>query len=438
MDASKKTMDLSPLDQIMPRVYSRLILAFPCSAGKISDSSLHLRAGLDRLISEVEYFAGEVVPSDTGRGALEIRLRTPSIHLVWSEKDLRATDSGWTHSYEGLRAAGMPLSKLEEGFLAPVSAFPMPGEPAPVMKVQCNSIVGGLLLCVCVHHSVMDGPSLATVLQRWADITRNETDSGHTANSSDALLEGSLGRSPLIKGLPSAKEHAEYEIPSLQLAPPPSTEASAAPALPPMAAATFVLSAKFLTELKGEVSSLLETQESWVSTNDAVSALMWRSITAARSSKSSSAGQDAQSAYGMAPEEINLGHSRTLAKLAMSIRNAVTSIDDAHIRSVIHLVNSLPDVSVVLPAFSPFLTQNMAITSWASLPVYDFNWGDSVGDTGKADFVRIPKAAFDGLCIILPQTSSCEFEVIVGLKSDHMENLKRYEYFKRFAELRSV
>jgi len=53
-------------------------------------------------------------------------------------------------------------------------------------------------------------------------------------------------------------------------------------------------------------------------------------------------------------------------------------------------------VTAIQPAFQNFLGKDLAITSWVGLGLYDLDWGNVVGG-GKADFIRIPNAEFDGL-----------------------------------------
>lgn len=49
------------------------------------------------------------------------------------------------------------------------------------------------------------------------------------------------------------------------------------------------------------------------------------------------------------------------------------------------------------------------------------------------DAVRLPKAGFDGLAIVLPRRRDGDVEVLVGLKVEDMKRLEGDEFWRRFA-----
>ena len=55
---------------------------------------------------------------------------------------------------------------------------------------------------------------------------------------------------------------------------------------------------------------------------------------------------------------------------------------------------------------------------------------------GRAESVRIPHAAFDGLCIIFPRLEDGSLEIVIGLKTEHLEVLQRDEFLLQFATIR--
>lgn len=86
-----------------------------------------------------------------------------------------------------------------------------------------------------------------------------------------------------------------------------------------------------------------------------------------------------------------------------------------------------------MPAFATFLGHDLAITAWTDLPLYEADFGNGLG---KPEWVRVPKASFDGLCIILPKRGDGGIEVLVGLRSDDMARLKGDEAWREYAQER--
>ena len=202
--------------------------------------------------------------------------------------------------------------------------------------------------------------------------------------------------------------------------------------------------------------------DSWISTNDAICALLWQRISLARFGHPDATTTEAAThstlclavngrskldpalspayignvnlyAIPKAPLAELLSGDEKLGGLALSVRRAVKAIDDTKIRNTISFIEQLSDVSLLAPGFRNFFGPDLAITSWAELGLSTLDWGEAVG--GQAVCVRIPKASFDGLCIILPKLQDGSFEVVIGLKVEHMQRLKEDEIFSSFARI---
>lgn len=341
------------------------------------------------------------------------------------------------------------------------------------MAAQMNIIEGGCLLCVCVHHSVMDGNGLAAVLRCWAHHCRGLQNLFEPTSELPGWSDQSLDRSQLLNG--GLETHIK-NFPGYEITPPAQQSIASdgkqpvVPSIPPMTAAIFELDMNAIVSLKHEILEHLDglgQEKVWVSTNDVLCTVLWRAITRARAL--SDAGQQSEdestaqvglgmavngrarfnpplpatyvgnfNVYSMVTCELPLSRFPSLSSLgktALAIRGSINAIDDTYIRSLIHLVDSLPDATAVQPAFKSFLGKDLAITSWADLGLYDLDWGAAIGG-GKIDFVRIPKVGFDGLCIVLPPMENGAVEVIVGLKQQDMDVLKDDEAFLQYASLK--
>ena len=88
---------------------------------------------------------------------------------MWTVKDLRGLNSEWKASMQELRDEKFPMDKLDGDLLAPLPMMPDPQKTAPVFAAQLNHLTAGALLCVAIHHSILDASGFATVLKTWAN-----------------------------------------------------------------------------------------------------------------------------------------------------------------------------------------------------------------------------------------------------------------------------
>lgn len=468
------TTELSPLDQILPRVHTPTILTFPVSQEQIDPASHHLRQGLKQVTAEIPFLAYDVAKSAEQPGAVELQQGMASQEVLFKVKDLTNAESLWKKSYRSLYDSYMPMSELDGKILAP-SGVMTHEKAVPVMAVQMNIIEGGCLLFIYFHHSVMDGLGFATVLRRWAYHCRKSQRLHETHAERSIWSNKSLDRSPLINGGQETKvqNHPGYRVTQASLQNKVSNRTALSrtlPTMPAMTAAIFEFDVNTIGSLKQEaVKHLFELGQrgTSLSTNDVLCAVLWRAITAARTASRSTQSEEDSAAeqvglgmavncrerlkppllstyvgngilYSLAKSDLSVLKASSLQSLtetALAIRKSIALIDDAYIRSLIHLVNCLPDVSAIKPALDHFLGKDLVITSWLELGLYDLDWGHAIGGV-KADFVRLPKLEHDGVCIILPRTQAGTVEVIVTLKTEHMDQLKQDQAFQRLTHLK--
>jgi Transferase family len=470
------TFPLTPLDQLPPRLYIRLILSFPLQPSSDRDRVVEvLRYGLKQTITDIPYLTGKVCLRDDGErsGRMEIR-RQLRDRVDLQVKDLTVPNSGWASgSYDELHAKHMPPSLLDGDVLSPVMLFPDQNMPASMMAAQANFIPGGLLLCVAIHHSITDGVGMATVLKTWANWCRRGPDSGYIYGSEPEFPISALDRSPLMKGLAEiqARGHKEYKTrpqPSQELAK--LAEPSTALVLPKADYGILYFSAGSLALLKAGVSSFIPSAggdpKPWISTNDALIALFWSCVTRARLPRlqgSLMEDPEGEITLGSAvdgrsrlvpplPQEyvgnVSLFNTVTvplsaltsatslsaLSTLAVSIRESIARIDDTHIRSAITFVDRTADVRTIIPGFRTSFSKDFYSTSWADQRTMEVDWGNVVG--GVPTHLRLPNHPFDGMCIVYPRLLDRGLEVLVGLHADDMKRLKSDELLCKFASWR--
>jgi hypothetical protein len=453
--SSSETLSLSPLDQTMPLTYTRLLLCFPFNGENTAILTGLLQSGVDHIVYQMPFLAGTLHPNDVRdekSGRAEVIY--PSQDAKVSLRVMRLFE--FRYSYSELHDAGMPMNRLDNS-LTPVSVFADPAkEPCPVFAIQATFIKGGLFLCICVHHAVMDGTGFGTFVGMLAESCASG------GRSEIANLQQIQDRSLCFQGLPANhphNPHPEYKIvdPST---PPPLT--SATPSLPPMTVRLFHFSASSLSTLKSSLTAHLpppvsaSEPPSFISTNDALTALLWSCVTRARSphldtSTSSRLGMAVNARRHLNPPlspnylgNVNLFATSllplstlsapdpaSLASVALSIRKAIVAVNNQHIRSAVSLIDSLPNIKALQYGFNSFLGPDIAVTSWEGMGVYGQNWGLGLGTPGWARTVT-SGSGFDGLGIVMPRRPGGGLEVMLGLRSEDMERLERDAIWREY------
>ena len=409
---------LTPLDQIMPRMNFTLIHCIPSKTNDVDRISSLLNGGLQRTLTDIPYLSGHVVPDGKGRVRIETN---PGDGVTFRVRDYTRDAS---LSFENLRSTGFTLHKLKA--LEMFAPLPLVAdrESGPVMGAQANIVDGGVLLAVCVHHSVADVRGYSNIVETWA---KNVSGVGLEALELDRGVLMSKGGRTIDPG-----KHMEYVIGG-----PPGAFPSGAPTTLEI----IRFSVENLARLKAEASA----GEGWVSTNDAVCALLWRSITIARASSSEEMSTLAfavdgrfrmnpplassyignVNVHGNAMHGLSSLPSTSLAVLARSIREGVQRVDDARVRDVVELVDAAEDITSVRFRWKQFFGTDLDTTSWATVPLNRLDWGSELG---KVERVRVPDLKFDGMCAVLPGLPDGSLEVMIGLVEEHMARLDLLGY----------
>lgn len=469
-ESPQETTRLSLLDQIMPRVNTRLVCCIPLQSSNTEAQiaiSTNLEKGLHETLKQIPFLGGIIGEDQDGSDKVHI---TPGPGVLFRTRDLTDDTS---FNYQNLRDKHFPLSSFDGEVLIPVGMMPS-GSMPPVMAAQASFVLGGLLLAVGIHHSIMDAAGLGTLLRTWAVNVRVSTLGGSSSITSISLPSTSTDRVLLQRFIKNAdfdpiekiKDHPQYKIENNPQPPVRSDDESPPPppklSLPPMTVAIFHFSATDLAQLKS--SQTPSSAGSYISTNDALCALLWHSIVKARnlalpSYKGEETPQDGPcSMLGFAVDgrtrlspslpQTYLGNvniyssislpisslisSSTLPDTAAAIRSAVMQVDSPRIHDILALIAALPVPTALKPGFNSFLGLDLAITSWRNMGVLGLDWG-----IGKVERVRIPKAEFDGLCILM-EAEGGGVEVVVGLEKVHMERLRSDKVFMRFSEFRGI
>ena len=491
-------MLLTPIDGVVPPVYSKKFFFFPESPK--SDVSIVVdtfRQGLSKTLEAIPVLSGKVHVIDQ-RGALGVAGPWSTVDEIFQVKDLRREGR---LDYRTLKDKQFPSGQLDPHILASLDTLggglgtekiTLPGgsgvkSERPVMFVQVNMVKGGIIMAMCMNHQFTDGNGIPVITRVWAAYCRG--DDGSQLVTPEMLDRGRLmqGRGGVnldefpefAKNLMRDKAPAGGFLASMSA----NILAYLNARLPPWlggigkpirrveskpATATFFFSKSKLAELKSMASAKLngESENEWISTNDALSALVGCCMAAARDKEIRAKAERAWvispvlsgrrvmnpplpadyignflvSNRISAPSPTVDSTPAKVAEMAHLIRGQIKQRDEAYFRGIIGALSSVQDLRRVQTVPISASEDMILITSWAGQNFYEINWGDGVGS--RIERVRRVSLNFKYLCCILPELKApnfaddeCGLEIhLSGLDMDEVTRLKQNELFMRFAQ----
>lgn len=398
---------LSPIDQVMPRVYTRILFFFAYEL----DTSL-LVLSLKQVLAEYDILYGRlamdysaVLPSDQG------------IPFTCSTQD----------NFESIKQADWDHYAIDPSF-QPCDAVPTTAtSEIPLIVVKLVKAGVDSLLSLAIHHCVADGPAFYTFIKRWS-ILHQQLLGGETFPLT-VETKGNFERSflqSLTKKSARTRVFSQYQyVEDL-------TEFYknvGAAISTDNRVEILKYSANQLEQLKLHVQAELSSDEGWISTMDVLYAHLWRHITQARSLP-----PDDETALGYAvnarerlqiePDwfgNVNLYAFQkipvrklldlSLAQCALRLRSGLLSMDHEYCVDVLNWLHSKPDKTKILPGFSN-PSHDLAITTWGNR---NSNFADVCFEKDRAvSKVRLPFVEWSGLVIIIQQADG-GVECYVGL-----------------------
>jgi hypothetical protein len=382
------------------------------------------------------------------------------LSLSWSSRDpppavVETPAPESLPSFETLKLGNAPLSIFQDG-LSPVPMFidyQIPSVRAPAVVIGATRLEGGLILCLCAHHVVMDGAGMGLFLKFLGHCVRDEPEDlpfdPRELYHRDAWLRNASG-SDSAKTEPKATleelllQHPEYS--PRYLSPASSSDSTNISGQPVKCVAKiFAFSGAKLQEAKQAMDSSVPAK--FLTVNNVLGAALWLSITRIRLGRmrrnglSTNAGSptsklgfaiNARSRLGSsAPNKSYLGNLTMLkvvefpatkletisgnamaspasadlslmAPVISAIGAATSAVTATHVSEIVAFADQLADVGDVGPGWNSFHGLDLTYTSWANLGMYDCDLGPSLG--GKPRFVRIPYMPYlDGMVLALPR-----------------------------------
>ena len=445
--------ELAITDQLpFMHFYSQIMVCFPV-AGTTDKLEIiaQLENGLKTLVRVFPFLNKQVIlEHDTGSvvtssGTVKLAPRDNANELLLQVNQLGDDFP----SYEQISRARAPASMLNGSVLAPMKSIPDMCDfstPQPVLVIRANFVTGGLLLCFAAMHNALDGTGLGQLIRHFATACR-----GEKISEAD-VKAGNLARAnlfpPLRPGEPSQDHSSIHQ--KRDPSPPDTSDRHS------ISWAYYSFSAVKLAALKLDASrkSTTAIDSSWISTNDALSALIWRAFVTARlpklkmeSTSSLLRAVNGRRAVRPAVPDSYMGvcivdaFSRLslsdlaqklhISDIALLLRKTLNEIDDYRLRSFVSLLQSEPDKRNITYSL-PSPETDVLVSSWASLPIYPSDFG---GHLGKPEFVRRPTfAPLDGLVYIMPQNLTGDIDVAISLKDGDFERLKDDPVWRTYAE----
>ncbi|KAL2829470.1 transferase family-domain-containing protein [Aspergillus cavernicola] len=474
MDGTKQAR-LSPMDNVMPRIYARLIFCFRRSPTR-DPLEIHrlLDEGLRRAATDIPSLASRVFQTagqGLGQGSLEWRA-----HADWTPT-LVFRNLSDTLDYDDLMDDGLPQDELDRDILFPAEGPADWESGVPVFLTQANFLEGGLLLSIAIYHPTIDGTSAMVMMKKWAEHTRQlqgmrvggEGTTVHlTSDSVDPGVLMKLWRDEnnneeiVLREQAPRKDESVWRLigltqpsdnPSVPEMPPPP---------PPVRTTIFYVSKNAFGDLHAQTAAQGDPT-SKTSANDALMALLWRAIIRARFPDAVKPEIDTETILdttfdgrGMFSSSLPWSYIGTLifintarmglstltspdtslGLIARTIREATEQITTPRLHEAFAAAAALPNYNTLGYPFATFAGAEVCITSWIALGLFDISFGDILENGGRPELARPPRREFDAVCrrcVVLPLQPAGGFEVLVSLVDEEIARLETDAEFRRYA-----
>ncbi|EKG10636.1 Transferase [Macrophomina phaseolina MS6] len=430
-ELGEEVFPVSDLDCVMPKMGVPITSTYRLDQDTDREFVIaNVCQGLQITMAEYRSLAG-LLETDS-KGKLFVRRSTDQANFPVEINYLEHTDFP---SYSELEQRNFPASELNERLLPPgftPCSVPTPEKGVPVTMVQLNFIRGGLIIGTVVHHICVDAKGLDAVMSRLNSTTPLPRD-----------------RIPEVEAKLRSLKYAD-ETPSVDLEP------------GDMGQAIFHFRTSSLAALKAAASTGKPDQ--WISTCDAVAALMWRCVARARLDFLGLAADmchpvvlehslnvrdyvkppvpDTYPGNTVSFSCVETSLDRLLApdslpEHAVLVRAAVNKWRSWDIiKSTMDYVASFPNRTGIQFNLDIIKGIDAVVTNWRVVSAYrtwDFGFG-------QLQALRWATPVFDGYIFFLPQRPKDDpdegMEVYLGLEKSCMERLLQDEELAKWAEVR--
>ncbi|KAJ9133690.1 Trichothecene 3-o-acetyltransferase [Pleurostoma richardsiae] len=426
---------LSLMGHFMPKIYVLIaeVFALPDKADTEAITK-NMTAGLEFTLSQFPVLAG-VLDVDEASGRMWVtkkRNSTVSLHVK------HMPDEGEFPSYEELERKDFPASLIEGNQLLPKSVTakqlhsPLGSNDEGgicLAAFQLNFIRGGLVIGLAIHHALSDGPGCDGFLTTWAE---NSAAAGKGTPFVPTKQSFNIYGSPLDveEPTPAQMEMLKNAYPVVKDAGGPMPPPPPGFKMPPLVPQMWHFPKSKLEALKRQASTGRADQ--WISTYDAVMALLWSGITRAKlellkpdleSRATLVHAVDTRKAWDPPLPERFLGvgaaaarceplavrdviAAENLSTLAASIRASIAAITPQYLTGLLRWVAGQKDQRWLEVNVNSFLGVDLGASSWQGMTAYenhDFGFG-------LPRALRWPSPAFEGFVFLYPSRAGSKSE----------------------------
>lgn len=422
-EITARTYSITPLEYIIPRVFVNLAILFPFAESNnpsaISGVIDSLKNGVVRTLAQFPQLNTRVqVDPLTGTLKMVVPTAESDIGVRFVERILTDPDE-FPDSYDDLRSAHFPTSKFDVKFFSPFQVLWARGD-SEVFAIQVTVIRGGVVLVPCLHHVLADGPAFDTLIKYLS-----ENISGIETTVSENILDKTALLPPYnIQPRP----HPEFailphkEVIGKVVQPHPSDYETRIYSFP----------APKLAALKAAAAASNPT--GWISTNDCLAALLWRSrvktglhtrvlkdtdVTAFTLAVNARPNVPLPEEWfgnivmvAIATQPVPALHAEgeshldptSLGPIALAIRNSINASRVAgQAVSILSFIDSVPDKRDISPV-SPG-GRRITLSSWESMKTYSYRFGV----LGSPECVRTcAKSNHVATMIVLPKNGATQ------------------------------
>ncbi|KAJ2976820.1 hypothetical protein NQ176_g4725 [Zarea fungicola] len=439
--------------QRLVTIFTQISFCFQTPDASATQNALEtLRRGMQRLAVHFPWVAGQVVcenasPHSSGIYKMKALHDTPRLSI----KDLSNDTS--MPSMNELRRSGFPMRCLDEELVAPrKSNSGGPREKiAEVFQVQATIINDGLILTFLGQHQSMDGVGQNQVINLLAKACAGE------AFTAEELRIGNMAREEIVPLLgPSWSPSRELEHNIIKMDPQEAGPGSMRSKMPDDKGVWchFGMSRGALQALKEQATSTMPPTTKFVSTDDAITAFVWQSITRVRYSSFDPATKTflgravdlrrylaiPQEYPGfiqsMAYNEFTMEQllNSPLGVISAALRAEVDTESSSmayHAQSFATLISRTADKTRTSYIGGFDMLRDVMISSWSNQNSYDLDFGFGLG---TPEAVRRPKFdGFQGLAYLMPRDRNGDIGVAICLDEKDMLKLREDEQFCCYA-----
>lgn len=281
-----KVVNLSVIDQAVVRCWSSYVLCFQMPPDQSSRQIFgYLKQGLQETIEQFPFISGSLATKDGAKeGSLQVNIG-PESGVAFGFRDLSQLPIANDLTFEKLRQCHFPPSMVEspELCIAPDAKTIESAVRQPVFLAQATFVRGGVLLFFAHSHQIADVTGTNSIMRTWSQNVSAIT-TGVTPHISEALRQSSLdadrrrlSNGDVDKSIPESSFPMVIDRSDVGTRPLPAK----VPNQDQNPSMIWYVDKARLQDLKN-LARPIEGKDAYISTLDALNALMWRAICRAR------------------------------------------------------------------------------------------------------------------------------------------------------------